>query len=111
MSLMLCAAIEKRDHVPLLERQAKLPKDLAKSLVAITVLVLDPGLAGMITAVTTVYDRMEDPSEVDVTVTEGGLMDDDLLAIRHVVSLARNSNNQWHVVKYGRGELRRAHFR
>jgi hypothetical protein len=104
-------AIEKRDHAPLLERQAKLPMQLAKSPVAITVLVLDPDLAGMITAVATTYDRMENPSEVDVTVTEGGLMDDDLLAIRHVVSLAKNSSKQWRVVRYGRGELRRVHFK
>ena len=103
--------IEKRDHGPLLERQARLPMQLAKGPVAITVLVLEPDLMGMITAVAAAYDRMEEPSEVNVTVTEGGLMDDDLFAIRHVVSLARNSNNEWHVVKYGRGELRRAHFK
>ncbi len=104
-------SIEKRDHAPLLERQAKFPTDLAKSPVAITILVLDPDLAGMINAVSTVYDRMESPSEVNVTVTEEGLMDDDLLAIRHVVSLARNRNNQWREVKYARGELRRIHFK
>lgn len=102
---------EKRDHAILLERQAKLTMDLAKSPVAITVLVLNPDLMGIITAVATAYDRMENPSEVDVTVTEGGLMDDDLLAIRHVVSLAKNSNNEWRVVKYGYGELRRVHFK
>jgi hypothetical protein len=104
-------AMQERDHASLLERQARLPKQLAKNPVAITVFVLDPDLMGLITAVATTYDRMEEPSEVNVTVTEGGLLDDDLLAIRHVVSLARNSNNQWRVVKYGRGELRRAHFK
>jgi hypothetical protein len=104
-------SMEKRDHAPLLERQARLPGHLAKDPVAITVLVLGPDLMGIITAVATAYDRMEEPSEVHVTVTEGGLMDDDLFSIWHVVSLARNSNNEWRVVKYGRGELRRTHFK
>ncbi len=72
---------------------------------------LEPDLMGLITSVTAAYDRMEDPSEADVTVTEGGIMDDDLIGIRHVVSLARNSNNKWHVVKCERGELRRVHFK
>ena len=40
------------------------------------------------------YDSMENPSEVTVTVTEGGILDDDLLAIRHLVYLARNRNNR-----------------
>jgi hypothetical protein len=104
-------SIEKRDHAPLLERQSRLPDHLAKDPVAIAVLVLGPDLMGIITAVAIGYDRMEEPSEVNVTVTEGGLMDDDLFAIRHVVSLARNSNSEWRVVKYGRGELRRTHFK
>ena len=53
---------------------------------------------GMITAVDAAYDRMQEPSEVNVTVTEGGPMDDDLLAIRHVSSPSRETattNGTW----------------
>jgi hypothetical protein len=48
---------------------------------------------------------------VEVIVTEAGILDDDLLGIRHVVALARNKNNQWRVVQYGRGELRQSHLK
>lgn len=85
--------------------------DLPKSPVAITVLVLDPDLADVITAVSTVYDRMENPWEVNVAVTEEGLMDDDLLAIPARRLPGQEQQQRMAVVKYGRGELRRVHFK
>lgn len=97
-----------RDHAPLLKRQEKLSAEQSHDPVVVTVLVLEPDLQGKVTAVTASYDRMEGPSEAKVTLTERGILDDDLIAVRHEVDLARNSNNEWHVVGYKRGELRRA---
>lgn len=105
------ATIETRDHAPLLERQAALPADLAKTPVAIALLVLDRDMTGVVTDVSADYDTMESPAEVEITITEGGILDDDLHAIRHQVSMARNSNNEWRIVGYGRGELRRSHLK
>lgn len=84
--------------------------DLAKTPVAITLLVLEPDLLGCIEEVSATYDTMEAPAEGSVSVTEG-VPDDDLFAVRHVVSLARNSNNQWRIVGYAKGELRRRHLK
>ena len=102
--------LETRDHAPLLEREAKLPRKQTRSAVVITVLTLQPDLVGMISAVTASYDNMENPAESKVTVTERGILDDDLIAIRHVISLAKNSNGEWRAVGYRRGELRRSHL-
>lgn len=99
------------DHAPLLERQAALPPSLASSPVAIATLVVEKGLLGFVTEVTADYDTMEEPSEATVMVTESGILDDDLHGIRHVISLLRNSNNEWRITEYLRGELRRRHFR
>ncbi len=55
----------------------------------------------MTTAVA-IYDTVENPSEAEVTVTVRGILDDDLLAVRHIVSMARNSNNEWRVLRYRR---------
>lgn len=101
----------KREHGPLLERQGDLPESLARNPVAVATAVLGPDLAGVITSVSTSYDSMEGPAEVQVTVTEGGILDDDLLGVRHVLSLAKNRNNQWRIVGHTRGELRRAHLK
>ncbi|WP_193212976.1 hypothetical protein [Luteolibacter marinus] len=100
-----------REHAPLLERQAKIPIELAKGPVAIALVAIEPDLSGLITGVTAGYDRMEEPAEVKVTVTEGGILDDDLIGVRHGVSLLRNKNNQWRITGYTRGELRRAHLK
>lgn len=99
------------DHAPLLERQAGIPRAVAVTPVSITTLVLEEGLLGYVTEISAKYDTMEEPSEVDVTVIEGGILDDDLHGIRHVVTLLRNRNNQWRVTGYTRGELRRHHFK
>ena len=103
--------LEKRDHAPLLARQAKNPASLARDPVVAAVLVLQADLAGKITEVSASYDRMENPAEAKVTVTEGGILKDDLIAVRHLLELARNSNNEWHVIGYHRGELRREYTR
>ncbi len=102
---------EERGHAPLLERHAKLAPRLAGDPVVLTLVVLDPDISGLVTAVSAAYDRMENASEVEVTVSERGIMDDDLLGIRHVVSLARNRNDEWRVTGYRRGELRRVHMK
>ena len=57
------------------------------------------------------YDDPARPTEVMVAVTETGMRDDDLRGVRHLVTLSRNSNKQWRVTRYRRGELRRVHFR
>jgi len=103
-------AFETRDHAPLLERQAKLSPEQAHSAVVVAVMTLQPDVTGLVSAVSASYDTMENPAEVRVTVTERGILDDDLLAIRHVVSLAKNSNGEWRVAGYRRGELRRSHL-
>lgn len=100
-------ALEEADHGTLLERQATLPRSMDGSPVGIAVAVLSPNLVGLITNVETAFDSMENPAEVEVAVTEGGILDDDLLGIEHRVSLARNSNDEWRVVGYRRGEKRR----
>ena len=48
-------AMQKHDHAPLLERQARLQKDLATSPVAIALFVLEPDLMGLITSVTGIH--------------------------------------------------------
>lgn len=101
---------EARGQAPLLEREAKLPPEQTRHAVTIAVLVLEPDLEGVVSAVAATYDNMENPSEAEVTVTVRGILDDDLLAVRHIVSLARNSKNEWRVVGYRRGELRRSHL-
>lgn len=104
--------METRPHAPLLERQGTLGPGFAKAPPAtLALLVLDPSLTGIVTTVGAAYDSMETPSEATVTVTEGGILDDDLLGVRHVVSLARNSNGEWRIVGLQRGELRRRHLR
>lgn len=101
---------EKRDHGPLLERQAKLDPAIADAPLVIVLMVLKQEISGQLTDSSTNFDSMEAPALVEVTVTEGAILDDDLSAIRHKVNLARNSNNQWRIVGYERGELRRSHI-
>lgn len=103
--------IAPREHAPLLERQANLPRERSARPWALALAVLEPDFAGLVTSVEVDYDRMENPAEAEVTVTERGILDDDLLGIRHVVSLARNSNDEWRLVGYRVGELRRRHLR
>lgn len=97
------------NHAPLLERQAAIPRDLAKTPATIALLVIEQDLLGCVEELSARYDNMETPSEVGISVTESGILDDDLHAVRHVVALARNSNNQWRIVGYTKGELRRRH--
>jgi hypothetical protein len=103
--------LEKSNHARLLERQAAMPAKLAKEPVARALVAIDPDLSGLVTAVAADYDVMENPSEVKITITERGIPDDDLLGVRHVISMAHTGNNEWHVVEYRRGELRRRHFK
>ncbi len=100
-------AMEEGEHGPLLERQAALPRSMDGSPVGIAVAVLSPDLVGVITSVQTKFDTMENPAEVEVAVSEGGILDDDLLGIEHRISLARNNNGEWRVVGYRRGQKRR----
>lgn len=95
------------NHGVLLERQAAIAPALAKDPVSIAMLVLEPDLGGITTSVATDYDSMENPSQVEITVTEGGFLDDDLLGYRHVISMARNRNNEWRITGYQRSDLRR----
>lgn len=97
-------------HGPLLERQGRIPLELSKDAVGLAVTALSPDLMGVVGEVSASYDSMESPSEVVVTVTETGIMDDDLLGVRHSVSLAKNRNGQWRIVGYEKGELRRKHL-
>lgn len=98
-------------HGPLLQRMLRAPADVTGEAMMTTLYVLGPDLAGVVTEATTRYDRMENPSQVTVTATEGGIMDDDLLGVRHAVTLNRNSNRQWRITRYARGELRRRNLR
>lgn len=100
-----------RDHGVLLRRQSRLPKGLAKSPVTIAQLTLEPEFSGSVTEVEATYDDPARPTEVMVAVTETGMRDDDLRGVRHLVNFSRNSNKQWRVTRYRRGELRRVHFR
>lgn len=95
------------DHAPLLARQAALPEGLVKGPVATVLLVLGPDIQGQVVSVEASYDTLENPSEVEVKVTEGGILDDDLHGFHHFVSLALNKSGDWHVVGYRRGEIRR----
>lgn len=87
-------------------RAAKLPS-LSKSPVPLAAAAISPDILGYITTVTTTYDSMEEPSKVVVTITDGGIMDDDLISVRHIITLTRNDENGWKASKYTRGELRR----
>lgn len=104
-------AMEEKAHGPLLERQATLPTELAKNPAAIATAVVTKDLSGLITGTEASFDTMENPSEVTVTVTEGGILDDDLIGVRHLITMARNKNNEWRIVGYRWGELRRKHLR
>jgi len=103
--------LEDRAHAPLLERQAELDPELPGGPVALAVLVVAPDLAGLVSEVATRYDTMENPASVTVTITERGILDDDLLGVRHAIRLDRNRNDQWRVTGYQRGELRRHHLK
>ena len=100
--------LEAAEHGPLLERQAKLPAELSREAVSLSIQVLAPDFYGLVTSTRAKYDFMDGPSEVIVEVSEGGILDDDLIAIRHEVTLDRNSNGEWRVTGYRRCELRRA---
>lgn len=103
--------MEPRSHAPLLARLQNAPRDLTREPVATTLVALRPDLSGVVSTATTAYNGMENPSEVTVTVTEAGILDDDLLGVRHAVNLARNRNGEWRIVRYAQGELRRRHLR
>jgi len=98
------------DHAPLLQRQAGLPPKLTESAPAIVLLVLEPDFLGIAEEAKARYNSMESPRSVTVTIIERGILDDDLLGLRHLVSLELNSNEEWRVVGYQRGELRRKHL-
>jgi len=97
----------KADHAPLLARQAELPEDLQRDPATLALAVLGPDLMGVVTALDAKFDTMENPSEVTITVKEGGILDDDLFGREHRISLARNSRNQWRVIGYEITEQRR----
>ena len=103
--------MEPRPHPPLLARLQNAPRDLTREPVATTLVALRPDLSGVVTTATAAYNGMENPSEVTVTITEAGILDDDLLGVRHAVNLARNRNDEWRIVRYARGELRRRYLR
>lgn len=102
--------MKEADHAPLLQRQAGLPPKLTKSAPALALLILEPDFTGIATEVTARYNSMESPSEVNVIITEDGILDDDLLGVRHLITLDLNSNGEWRVTAYQRGELRRKHL-
>ncbi|MGB1130178.1 MAG: hypothetical protein ACPG4K_09005 [Haloferula sp.] len=102
---------EKKDHAELLKRQASLPQNLAAHAVTTALMVLTPEIDDLVVKVETEFDAMEEPSEVKVFVIEKGIMDDDLIGIRHIVEMARNRNREWRITGYQVGELRREHFR
>ncbi len=95
------------DHAPLLARLATVPEGLLKEAVTVTLISLGPDLQGPVVSVQTKYDSLESPSEVEVTVNEGGILDDDLTGFLHLVSLAMNKNGEWRIVGYQRAEVRR----
>lgn len=75
---------------------------------------------GVVLSVDVRLDRVENPRFATVTVTDGGILDDDLLGVRHVLKLNRIparsetsaqeiSSMAWTVAGYSKGMLRREH--
>lgn len=75
---------------------------------------------GIVLSVNVHLDRSENPERASVIVTDGGILDDDLLGVRHVLTLCRMpapseiqgqkaSSEAWSIIGYSKGMLRREH--
>ena len=64
----------------------------------------------LVTSASVGIDSPEEPSRATVVIEEGGIPDDDLIAVRHKLELKREANGGWRIVSYRRGECRRKHL-
>ena len=65
---------------------------------------------GYVTKIEVQLDASENPRHAVVSLTDDGILDDDLHAVRHEFVLVRDREGYWTVQSHHKGELRRRHF-